>query len=188
MSWTSDGRRTTVDSTVKICIQKLANPSKSSCLITIIMMRYGIFSMRWASASRGDVSGNARLLSNHSHDGCRWNNRRQKHESNFWPTERYTTWIVAVTHAYYTAQKLFLSLTLPLSQALAFRPERSSGDAAAGLAAWPPMLEMGVKARPIYLWPPIIVTTAHYLQELIRRWDSKRQLFTTIWHVRTSKY
>ena len=25
-------------------------------------------------------------------------------------------------------------------------------------------------------------------QELIRRWDSKRQLFTTIWHVRTSKY
>ena len=30
----------------------------------------------------------------------------------------------------------------------------------------------------------------HYnlLQELIRRWDSKRQLFTTIWHVRTSKY
>ena len=31
----------------------------------------------------------------------------------------------------------------------------------------------------------------HFLfnvQELIKRWDSKRQLFTTIWHVRTSKY
>jgi len=25
-------------------------------------------------------------------------------------------------------------------------------------------------------------------QELIRRWDSKRELFTTISHVRTSKY
>ena len=33
-----------------------------------------------------------------------------------------------------------------------------------------------------------LVTAPQNLQELIRRWDSKRQLFTTIWHVRTSKY
>ena len=75
VSYTSDGGRTTVDHTHYWDLYSAARPSRTNGFDYHIM-QYGIFSMRWASVSRGSVSG--------SWDYCTAVPEPQRHTNDFY--------------------------------------------------------------------------------------------------------